>query len=189
MDVMANGNQGTSDDTKTIVTVLLLIFLYPVGVIVMWFWTNWPKWVKILISLGVILFILVIFGLLASVVLVAINPVGMVHKANDTQRRSDVGEIIIAVNHYVTDHKGQLPPGLSSVGSVPEIIDSTGKGAEFCNALVPAYLSKLPVDPKGGVYVDCNSYDTKYQVLVSPSGQITISAPNAELSAPIAVTK
>lgn len=53
---MAQNNQGVSEDTRLIVTVLLLIFVYPVGLIVMWLWTHWAKWVKVVISLPVILF-------------------------------------------------------------------------------------------------------------------------------------
>lgn len=66
--------QGTSEDTKTIVTVLLLIFIYPIGVIVMWFWTKWPLWLKILLSVLALPIILVVIGFIAATVLVASNP-------------------------------------------------------------------------------------------------------------------
>lgn len=52
---MATKNQGPSEDTKMIVTVLLLLFAMPVGVIVMWFWTDWPQWAKIVITLLLLL--------------------------------------------------------------------------------------------------------------------------------------
>ena len=46
------GNEVKSNDsTPTIVTVLLLIFVFPIGVIVMWFWPKWKVWVKLLITL------------------------------------------------------------------------------------------------------------------------------------------
>lgn len=45
-----------STDTKTIIVVLLLIFVYPIGVIFMWIWMKWwPTWVKILLTLPIIL--------------------------------------------------------------------------------------------------------------------------------------
>lgn len=67
--------QGTSDDTKTIVTVLLLIFFFPVGFIMMWVWTHWPTWVKLLISTIVglyMLFIFIIVGFFFTVFIAAI---------------------------------------------------------------------------------------------------------------------
>ena len=42
--------EGMSNDTKTLVTVLLLVFAFPAGFILMWVWTSWPKWVKFLVS-------------------------------------------------------------------------------------------------------------------------------------------
>jgi phage-related holin len=62
---------GVSEDTKAIITVLLLVLLYPVGVIVMWFWTRWPLWLKILLGLPIVL---LITGMLAAMLLIAINP-------------------------------------------------------------------------------------------------------------------
>ena len=69
-----------SNDTKTIVTVLLLIFLYPIGVILMWFWTTWPKWVKLIITIPSLL---VIGGIIAAGILVTINPQRALQEARD----------------------------------------------------------------------------------------------------------
>jgi len=49
-----------SSETRTIVTVLLLIFIYPVGLVVMWVWAYWPKWLKWFISAPVIIGIVAI---------------------------------------------------------------------------------------------------------------------------------
>ena len=62
---------GTSNDTKTLVTVLLLIFLYPIGVIVMMLWTSWKLWVKMIVAAPIVLLIV---GLLAALLLGLSNP-------------------------------------------------------------------------------------------------------------------
>lgn len=54
MATYQRSQQGMSNDTRTIVTVLLLIFVFPVGLIVMWVWPRWPGWVKLLISVPLI---------------------------------------------------------------------------------------------------------------------------------------
>lgn len=41
--------------TKSLVVILLLIFLYPIGLICMYFLTKWKWWVKLLITLPLIL--------------------------------------------------------------------------------------------------------------------------------------
>lgn len=53
-----------SYETRVIIVVLLLLFVYPIGLIFMWAWMrNWPLWVKLLITLPFILGIFAIFGL------------------------------------------------------------------------------------------------------------------------------
>lgn len=40
---------------KNIIVIILLIFFYPVGLISMWFWTKWPKWLKLSVTILLIL--------------------------------------------------------------------------------------------------------------------------------------
>lgn len=75
-------NESLSYDTKTIIVVLTLILVYPVGLILMFLWMKWPKWVKIIISLPVLLFVLIFLGAFAIGLLSVINPRGAIEKAN-----------------------------------------------------------------------------------------------------------
>lgn len=61
----------SNKNTSTIVTIILLLLTYPVGVIVMWFWPKWSKLAKILVSLPIILGIL---GGLAFVIFMVVAP-------------------------------------------------------------------------------------------------------------------
>jgi len=47
----ASVQPGASNDTRTIVTVLCLLFLFPIGLILMWFWSEWKLWIKLLITI------------------------------------------------------------------------------------------------------------------------------------------
>lgn len=69
--------QGVSEDTKTLITVLLLIFVFPIGLIVMFFWPKWKWWVKLLIALPVLFFGFILMG----AVLLAVNPSEQIEKA------------------------------------------------------------------------------------------------------------
>jgi hypothetical protein len=40
---------------STLIAVILLLLLYPIGVIYMFLKTTWPKWLKILLTLPIIL--------------------------------------------------------------------------------------------------------------------------------------
>lgn len=73
----------SSDNTASILTFVLLIFAYPVGIIVMWLWTKWAKWVKILVTLPVIL--IVLFGILVGFAS-TVNVDGQIKKAECTKQ-------------------------------------------------------------------------------------------------------
>ena len=54
-------------DNRSLITILLLLFVYPVGILVMWVWAHWKTWIKIVVTLpiviGVILFVAsIVFG-------------------------------------------------------------------------------------------------------------------------------
>ena len=76
-------HQGISENTKTIITVILLVFVYPIGLLFMWFWTKWPKWAKTVISLPLFLAIL---GIVVSALLFTINPIKQLNQAKCAQQ-------------------------------------------------------------------------------------------------------
>jgi type IV pilus assembly protein PilA len=123
--------------------------------------------------------ILIVIGLiavLATIVLIAINPARQFAQARNTQRSSNVNTILNAIGQYVADNKGSIPSEITT--TVQNI--KTGQ-ADLCAKLMPTYVSSLPVDPavSGGTSVtDCASYDTGYTVIKDSSGRIMVCAPN-----------
>jgi len=49
---------GLSYDTKTLIVVLTLIFVYPAGLVLMYMWMKWSSFVKNIISIPVYLVLL-----------------------------------------------------------------------------------------------------------------------------------
>jgi len=125
--------------------------------------------IEILIVIGII-------ALLATIVIIAINPARQFAQARDTKRVSNVNAILNAIGQYAADNKGDiLVLGIPQAPAVPgEISDA---GVDLCNDLVPTYLPSLPIDPKTGVegadtdgddqvsLDECDDgYNTKYTV-------------------------
>lgn len=137
--------------------------------------------------------LLVVIGILAvllAIVLVAINPARQFAQANNTQRRSDVNALLNAVHQYGADNNGDL----SALGITSSVTAVSDTGIDLCAALVPSYIAALPADPTVGNPVaeaDCAStYDTGYTIVSSATNnRITVSAPNAELTASISATR
>ena len=100
-----------------------------------------------------VLLVIAAIGILASIVLVAINPNKQITQVRDAVRKAYVNTIRKAIEQYSIDNGGQYPTGIAS-GSYKDICpigQVTGQCADL-SALVPNYLSSIPVDPTGSNY-------------------------------------
>ena len=136
--------------------------------------------------------LLVVIGILAvllAITLIAINPARQFSQANNTKRSSDVNAILNAVGQYAADNKGVLPAGITTTTQT-----ISNLGANICADLVTKYMAALPVDPltnNGTPITVCGAaYTTNYTVVRSATdNRITVTAPAAELSQTISVTR
>ena len=157
--------------------------------------------IEILVVIGII-------AILATVVLVAINPARQFKQARDTQRTSNVNAILDAVDQYIADNKGSYPTGIAAIVKSPTAAQEIGSGGsktDLCAVLVPKYIPALPVDP--GVDPDgatttlgtgdpvpassCGSYTTGYKIVQDTDAngnRITVSA-TGEITTDIHVTR
>lgn len=145
--------------------------------------------IEILVVIGII-------AILATIVIVAINPARQFAQARNSQRVSNINAILNAIGQNIADNKGIFvcPNGPMYFSGIPgdDIAKSSGKDLRPC--LVPTYLSEIGVDPIGGTNTcvdDCasGSYDTKYTIATTSADRYVVSAPNAELFATTSVTR
>ncbi len=135
-----------------------------------------------------LLLVIGIIGILASIVIVAINPNKQLGSARDTQRRSDVGTILNAVTQYMIDNNGSLPSGIPT--TTAKAICQTGaascvNGVDLSVLTASGkYLVKMPVDPQV-----TTGTGTNYTILQTTGRRITVSAPGAEGGTAISVTR
>ena len=124
-----------------------------------------------------LLIVIAIIGILATTLVVAVNPGRQLAKARDTERETDLVAILSAVLQYTSEHSGDLPdtdsdPDTSNfpmstncIGIDPGCFDLAGAG-ETGYTIIPEYLAELPMDPKTGdegnigysIYVDGNGH-------------------------------
>jgi type IV pilus assembly protein PilA len=145
--------------------------------------------IELLIVIGIV-------AILAGIVLVAVNPAVQFGKANDSERKSEIGSILKAVYQFQTSPtaRGNLPQcmlgAVPAATAIPECdTDSSGIGAgngafegavelgtpadadtyDCSTVLAPFYLREIPVDPDG-------TYDataTGYYICQDTSGSVT----------------
>lgn len=134
-----------------------------------------------------ILLVVAGIGILAGIIILAINPGKQLGETRNAQRRADVNTIINAVYQYSIDNNGQVP---ASITETETQICKTGAGS--CSGLIDLgvltlnekYLVALPSDPTGA-----STSGAGYEILKSTNGRITVQAPDAEQSAIIKVVR
>jgi len=117
-------NQGISENTKAIITAILLVFAYPIGLLLMWFWAKWPRWVKIVISLPLFLAIL---GILAVVLLATINPVKQLNQAKCAQQCVNSENKNTCIDTCIKNINTTLPTTQNYYGNTKEALGQQAK--------------------------------------------------------------
>ena len=138
-----------------------------------------------------LLLVIGIIAILAAIVIVAINPTKQLGDARNAQRRSDVNTILNAVYQYAIDNQGTMPTGIPT-GTAKEICTTNSTDCDAAGVdievLTGSYLVKIPVDPS--VVGPATATGTDYYIVRdAASNRVTVSAPSAEQSASISVTR
>ncbi|MCK5461072.1 prepilin-type N-terminal cleavage/methylation domain-containing protein [Candidatus Gracilibacteria bacterium] len=139
-----------------------------------------------------ILLVVAAIGILAGIVIVAINPGKQLGNTKDAQRSSNVNTILNAVYQYSIDNKGNLPTSITVTATE---ICSTGTSAVTCsaNGLInlseltdnEEYIVSIPMDPDGETIVN----GTGYTIAKTAHGRVVVSAPKTYNTEDISVTR
>ena len=152
-----------------------------------------------------LLVVIGIIGILAAIVIVAINPGRQFAQARNAQRWNDVNALLNAIHQYAVDNNGQTPSIL--VDDTYYVLgDNSGSPAPNClecTSLTPltqatcldlkaslvgsdgTYLTDIPFDPSDG-----HAGKTDYYAMKNgTSGRVTIGSCESELSVDINVTR
>lgn len=149
--------------------------------------------IELLVVIGII-------GILAAIVLVAVNPGRQFALARDQQRRSDLYSMTNAIYQFAAEHDGNLPDtdGDDTTSNFPTSATCVGTDAAAPNScfnlgaatdetgteiVVPTYIAGMPMDPSTGI-----PENTAYLIEVDVNGRVIATA-TGELTNPITVTR
>jgi len=145
-----------------------------------------------------ILVVIGMLGILASAVLVAVNPLKQFAQARNAKRVSDVNAILNAISDRIADNGGVYDnSAVTGTNCGPDILQiphtmtmsNTGEtdNVDVRPCLVPNYIPEMPVDPSAGSNSCKNdscapgTYKTGYTVSVTDSHRITVCAPQSKV--------
>jgi prepilin-type N-terminal cleavage/methylation domain-containing protein len=158
-----------------------------------------------------LLIVIGILGILAAIILVAVDPAKRLKDARDARRSSEVNSILNAVLNYVVDNKGAYPSAIDSVATNSQVIgtgaecgynglcteatggETQGTCANLTTDLVDTYIGEIPVDPRGvDVNVGTGTYTTArtgYWINKTTNGRIQLGSCNHEGTNAIKLTR
>lgn len=140
-----------------------------------------------------ILLVVAAIGILAGIVILAVNPGKQLGETRNAQRRADVNTILNAVYQYSIDNNGAVPTSIpASTTCATPATNEICKTSGTCTSLVDLaaltasekYLVGIPTDPSAST-----TNGTGYRIAKSTNGRITVCAPGAEQGATISVTR
>jgi prepilin-type N-terminal cleavage/methylation domain-containing protein len=112
-----------------------------------------------------ILLVIAAIGILAAIVLVAINPNRQLEAARQAKRRSDINTITKAIQQYSIDNNGQYPAGIETGAKPICNTDNIPVGCvNLSSILAPTYIAALPEADSNRYYVRRNISGTSIEV-------------------------
>lgn len=140
-----------------------------------------------------VLIVLAIIAILATIVMVSLNPTKQFKFARDSQRTSHLISILNSIGQNIIDHEGLLycnntPTTIPT--NTKTAINSNG-GFNIADCLVPEYLQTLPFDPSktGAHYTSTSSFDTKYSIDQDQYGRINLYADSEASTTTIKISR
>lgn len=130
--------------------------------------------------------VLAVVAILTVSSVVIIKPAAHLSKAKDAQRTADVRALLAGIYQYANDHHGNFPVCIDETVRNVCAGRSCDGVVNSCNLypLVGRYLVAIPVDPAGP-----NGNDSNYDIQMTPTGRIIVSAPETEKSETISVSR
>ncbi|NMB56460.1 type II secretion system protein [Candidatus Beckwithbacteria bacterium] len=146
--------------------------------------------IELLVVIGII-------AILATIVLVAVNPGRNFATARNTQRQSDLYSLTNAIYQFSVEHNGNYPEmangtAISNDPDAPSIVGTGNfnlaaagevEAGVVRDTIVPTYIAAIPVDPSTG-----DAANTGYRIFVDSNGRLVASA-SGELDAEITVIR
>lgn len=153
------------------------------------------------------LLVVAAIGILAGIVILAVNPGKQLADTRNAQRQFDTNTILNGIYQYSIDNNGVVPSGIPtdisancSTTQVPPLAYEICKSGGDCSSLTNSegldfvdisvltageiYLVSMPTDPQGAT-----TNGAGYHIIQSTNGRITICAPDAEQGATITITR
>lgn len=144
-------------------------------------------------SIMEIVIYLTLFVIITTAGILALNPGGQLAAARNNERTLHLQAIMNSIRQNIADQAGGTFSCAS--GAIPTSTKTMATGAgnyDIAPCLIPNYLNSMPFDPSTSTahWTSVTDYNTGYKIIKNAtSGEITVSAPSAELGKIISIIR
>ena len=141
-----------------------------------------------------LIIVITLIAIISGIYIIVGNPAGQLAQARNQKRISDLQTIMLAIRDNI-DNQGneQFSCPAGPIPTSTTDMSSAAGGYDIAPCLTQDHvLYSMPFDPNasGTHYASNSDYDTGYSIVINSStGQITLSAPFAELGKTITLTQ
>ncbi len=141
-----------------------------------------------------LIIVITLIAIIAGIYIIVGNPAGQLAAARNQKRISDLQTIMLAIRNNI-DSQGneQFSCAAGPIPTSTTDMSSNAGGYNIAPCLTQDHvIYSMPFDPNtsGTHYTSNSDYDTGYFIVMNSStGQITLSAPYAELGKTITLTQ
>ncbi len=128
--------------------------------------------IELLVVIGII-------AILASVVIVALNPARQFAQARNATRSTNVSAILSAIDQNRVENRGNWTCAAGPLPTTTTVMGTNAGEYNILPCIVTRYMSVLPVDPTTGVFTSDTDYTAGYTVVQDAQGRVTVAAPAA----------
>lgn len=140
-----------------------------------------------------VMLVIGLIGILAGMVIVAINPARQFKVARDTERQTHLLALMNAVNANMSEHAGVFTCSGASFDlptTTMKFVSSDAGGVDIRDCLVPIYIGELPKDPRSGrAFVAGSGYNTGYLLGVSSTTNGLMLQAQGEIDTEISISR
>ena len=145
------------------------------------------------LTLVEIVIVIAIIAIVSGIYFVVANPAGQLASSRNTKRQLDLQTLMNAVRANIADQgNGQFGCPSGAIPTSTKNMASASGNYNIAPCIIPTYLFTMPFDPSAtSSYYNSNTdYNAGYSIAINSStGQITLSAPHAELNKAVSITR
>lgn len=138
-----------------------------------------------------LLIVMALIAILAGIVIAALNPARQFANARNSSRYAHLNTLMNAISANQAENSGTFTCVTGAIPATATLMGVAATEYDIGPCLVTNFMSSIPFDPSvtGAHWTAVADYESGYTISKGTDGRVTVSAPGAENSVVISLTR